>query len=507
MRSLSLKSLYRILALSFLFQVSAYDPALPATQTGQSREESGRYNDDFRELNEDVWEKSDGDNGFFLAQMGNFKLADMRVQEGKLIFETKTGCFSSAGLNSKFAFRGDFDIQVDCRVDFLDGANEMDQIAVFSVMDGTPGFKEGELDFVNFGVSKERGKPAGLYTTSLMKGTFKLSKWKRMDRFAGSFRLKKDRDFLDVLYKKEGDATWTPFDSIMFDKKITTIAIGARNCAVRLLDSLQANSVFTAHFARFRVNTAQEILGPEAFQTPAMELSSLRIQNSLPGEKLAPYNDTFNGFKEDLWEKGGAFFEAQTEDFKLADIRIQDGRLVIETKTGGFSSGGIGAKFKFKGDFDVQVDCRVDFTKDAEDMDQILIFHVIDPTEGLKDEEIVGAQIGVAKSRGKPAGLFSTSLTKGEVKFNRGKKIDRFRGSLRMVKSGTTLYAFYRNEGTPIWKSFGAFPFDSRETGISLQARNFEMRKAGSIGAKTPFTGTFDNFRVNAAQEIIEPEI
>lgn len=293
----------------------------------------------------------------------------------------------------------------------------------------------------------------------------------------------------------------------MFDKNITSIAMGARNSTIRQVSSLQAKSVFTAHFARFRVNTAQEILGPEAFQPSTMELSSLRIQNSLPEEKLARYNDTFNGFKEDLWEKGGSFFEAQTEDFKLADTRIQDGRLVIETKTGGFSSGGIGSKFKFKGDFDIQVDCQVDFTKDADDMDQILVFNVIDPTEGLKDEEIVSGQIGVVKSRGKPAGLFSNSLTKGEIKNNRGKKIDRFRGSLRLVKFGQSLYAFYRNEGAPAWKSFGAFPFDARETGISLQVRNIELRKAGSIGAKNPFTASFDNFRVNAAQEIIESEI
>lgn len=173
MRILSLKSLFRILTISFLFQISAYNPALSAAQTSQSRETFGRYNDDFREFREDIWEKSDGDNGFFLAQMENFKLADMRIQDGKFVIETKTGCFSSAGIGSKFAFRGDFDIQVDCRVDFLDGANEMDQIAMFSVMDGTPGFKEGELDFVNFGVSKERGKPSVLFTTSLRKGVYK----------------------------------------------------------------------------------------------------------------------------------------------------------------------------------------------------------------------------------------------------------------------------------------------------------------------------------------------
>jgi hypothetical protein len=140
-------------------------------------------------------------------------------------------------------------------------------------------------------------------------------------------------------------------------------------------------------------------------------------------------------------------------------------------------------------------------------MDQIAALNAVDPTQGLKDEELVNVHVSVAKASGKPAGLYSAYFMKGEYKANRAKRIDRFRGSLRLVRFGSTLHAFYRNEGASTWKSFGAFPFDRRATGIGLGVRNFEMRKATSIGAKSPFTASFDNFRVNAAQEITESEI
>jgi hypothetical protein len=508
MRSFSLKGFFLILAISFLSHAaSASETILPRIADSLPQERLARYNDSFRDFREELWEKSDGDNGFFLAQMENFKLADVLLQDGGLAFETKTGCFSSAGVGSKFAFKGDFDIQVDCRVDFMKGADDLDQLAIFSAVDATEGFKEGEREFVNFGLSNERGKPSGLYTASLKKGIFKLSKWKTFDRFRGSFRLIKVGGGLHALYRQEGESGWSAFDHLQFDKDVVAIAFGARNSTLRNRLTLVARSVFKARFGNFYVNGAQEVLGPETFQASLMELASLRIQNSLPEEKLARYQDAFKTFKEDLWAKGGSFFQAQSEGFRLADTRIQDGRMVVETKTGAFSSGGMASKFVFKGDFDVQVDCRVDFTKGAEDMDQIAMLGASDPSQGLKDNESVNVFLNVSKVRGKNAILHAGSFMKGEHKLTRWRGLDRFRGTLRFVKFGRTLYAFYRNEGASTWKNLGAFPFDAPETGIGVGIRNFELRKADPIGAKSPFTASFENFRVNAAQGIAEPEI
>jgi hypothetical protein len=64
-------------------------------------------------------------------------------------------------------------------------------------------------------------------------------------------------------------------------------------------------------------------------------------ENSLLSSELAFYSDSFDSFKEDLWEKAGYVFTAtQLQNIRMANMTIEDGRLRIDTKTGGFSKGG-----------------------------------------------------------------------------------------------------------------------------------------------------------------------
>jgi len=97
------------------------------------------------------------------------------------------------------------------------------------------------------------------------------------------------------------------------------------------------------------------------FQGCATEPISFKIENSLSQDKLAYYNDSFDKLREDLWEKAGfTYSQAQVRQFKAADLTIENGVLRVETKTGGFSKGGLVSKYKLRGDFDVQVDCHMD---------------------------------------------------------------------------------------------------------------------------------------------------
>ena len=70
------------------------------------------------------------------------------------------------------------------------------------------------------------------------------------------------------------------------------------------------------------------------------DTGSLKIEKSLPQSKLFYYNDSFDKFRTDLWEKAGYIPNtAQETNFKLAKMRIEDGKLRVETEAGCFSKG------------------------------------------------------------------------------------------------------------------------------------------------------------------------
>jgi len=62
--------------------------------------------------------------------------------------------FSAGGLGSKYTIRGDFDIQVDCHIDFLEGDYDMDQLLVFAAIG--KGKEIGKDDTVFFVLAQKR---------------------------------------------------------------------------------------------------------------------------------------------------------------------------------------------------------------------------------------------------------------------------------------------------------------------------------------------------------------
>ena len=63
-----------------------------------------------------------------------------------------------------------------------------------------------------------------------------------------------------------------------------------------------------------------------AFLGCVTDTASLKIEKSLPQNKLAYYNDSFDKFRTDLWDNAGYLHnEAQEANFKLAKMRIDDG--------------------------------------------------------------------------------------------------------------------------------------------------------------------------------------
>ncbi len=83
------------------------------------------------------------------------------------------------------------------------------------------------------------------------------------------------------------------------------------------------------------------------------------VHNSLPQEILARYTDPFDTFRTDLWERAALFTASeQAKGFKRARFEVQDGKLHIRARKGGFSQGGLGSRYLIRGDFHIRIACR-----------------------------------------------------------------------------------------------------------------------------------------------------
>ena len=84
--------------------------------------------------------------------------------------------------------------------------------------------------------------------------------------------------------------------------------------------------------------------------------------------------------------------------------------------------------------------------------------------------------------------------------------MEKYRGTLRLVRVGDHVKAFYRSEGDQDWVTLGRLPFKSREVKIAFGLSNYGKPSTGILASRS-ISASFDNFRINAAQEIIESEI
>ena len=236
------------------------------------------------------------------------------------------------------------------------------------------------------------------------------------------------------------------------------------------------------------------------------DTASLKIEKTLPQNKLAYYNDSFDKFRTDLWEKAGYIYKkAQEANFKLAKMRIEDGKLWVQTETGCFSKGGLGSKYGLRGDFDIQVDCQIDFLEGAHGMDQLLTLLVIERGKPIGTGDTVFLRI--SKGGGSDsADILSGSLDNGRYHPGNSHDINNFDGTLRIVRKVSKITTLYRTKGDKEWKDLGTFWSTSNDLGFGFLLQNFTIKRT-SITARAPITATFDNFRINAAEEIIEGNI
>jgi len=236
------------------------------------------------------------------------------------------------------------------------------------------------------------------------------------------------------------------------------------------------------------------------------DTASLKIKKSLPQNKLIYYNDSFDKLRTDLWEKAGYIpNEVQEANFKLAKMRFGDGKLRVETETGCFSKGGLSSKYSLKGNFDIQLDCQINFLEGLYDLDQLLTFLVIEKGEDLKTMNSVS--LCLFKKGGRDFNTIFSGYRKSG-RFNRGNwhRIGDFDGTLRIVRIGEKISVLFRRKGDTEWKIVDTFRSTPNEIVIGFSLVNF-LPVRTSITARSPITATFDNFRINAAEEMVEEDI
>jgi len=234
--------------------------------------------------------------------------------------------------------------------------------------------------------------------------------------------------------------------------------------------------------------------------------SAFHIDNSLPQGKLAHYNDSFDKLREDIWEKSAVvYIKGQLSNFKLADMSMENGRLKIETKRGCFSRNGFFSKYALRGDFDIQVDCRFDFLGGVTDMDQIVRFGVSE--KGVEYADMSFVVTNLLKRPNHDRGyIISCYQQKGEFHKGNWYELDSFRGTLRIIRKGNKASTFYKLEGNLEWKKIDTFRFTTNDMHPWLYLQNFANERT-TITAEAHITALFDNFRINAAQEIVEEDI
>jgi len=234
--------------------------------------------------------------------------------------------------------------------------------------------------------------------------------------------------------------------------------------------------------------------------------ASLKIENSLPQSKLAYYNDPFDKLREDIWEKAVYIpGEAAMANFKLADVRIEDGKLRVDTKTGCFSRGGFVTKYTLKGDFDIQIDCHIDFLEGNHDMDQMVQLFVVDKSKEI--ETLDGVMFGLVKRGDRDVGtIFSAHFEEGRFQLGDWHYMGNFHGALRIVRTGNKISTLYKEQGKERWKKLDTIRSFTEDVAFAFRLVNFIVKRT-SITARSSFTARFDNFRINAAEGIIEEEI
>jgi len=233
---------------------------------------------------------------------------------------------------------------------------------------------------------------------------------------------------------------------------------------------------------------------------------SYKISNSLSQVELEYYNDSFDKMRDELWERAGYINDPEIlENFKLADLSIKDGKVKITTGKYFFSKGGLATKYTIRGDFDIQVDCTMNCVDGLSFMDQLVIFLIADKTRDIQNVDSV--IIGSGRIGGRSFNtIFSGQTRNGYYYLGSWQKIGNFDGTLRIVRLGKNVSTFFMQKNSGKWNKIYTFESNPNNIIAGFKVQNYSGKRK-DISADDVASAVFDNFKINAAQGIVEKDI
>ena len=138
-------------------------------------------------------------------------------------------------------------------------------------------------------------------------------------------------------------------------------------------------------------------------------------------------------------------------------------------------------------------------------MDQLLNFLVVEKSGkiGKADVVVINLTMGELMHQG---WLGSGARINGIWNKGSSKLTKSFDGTLRILRKGRYISALYKKKEASAWSKMHTFRATDNDMIFGFQVRNF-FNKRTTILATQSIHAEFDNFKINAAQEIIEEEI
>jgi hypothetical protein len=243
-----------------------------------------------------------------------------------------------------------------------------------------------------------------------------------------------------------------------------------------------------------------------ALSSCAADPALLQVRNSLTQNELAYYSDPFDTMREDLWDRAGYLFrEEWQQNYQQAALRFESGRLIIRTQTGSFSKGGLASRYALRGDFDIQLDVRMDLMRGISGMDQLFGFAVFDTSRKIGQSNT--AVIGLSMKGGSDHGaVFSNCVLNGKRQAGASKNIGNFNGTFRILRNGRHISTSYRLSGAAEWDRLNTFHATDNDMLVGFSLVNFFIQRS-TIQATHSIAVEIDGFKIAAAREIIEDDI
>jgi len=256
-------SILRVGLCCFLFSIALLGCASPGQETvpfpsagkSLSPAQLAKYCDSFDQFRDDLYDLaamtwSD-------EQLKNLCMAETEVIDGKLWIQTKPGCFSRGGCESKYELKGSFDVQIDCSIRFLKGAQAMDQVVLFLIAG------KGSLTYfphTGIQLAKFAGSQQATISSIARDRRGCLSPASHtITEFTGTLRIIKVGNRVTTLYKKDGASDWTNLHTGTLEVDRVRLSFLVRNFTPNTT-TVKGNSSITVTFDNLLVNAAEEII-------------------------------------------------------------------------------------------------------------------------------------------------------------------------------------------------------------------------------------------------------